>query len=151
MGIARQLSTVAFLLVVGCSSDQPHYAAPPISEPFAGCTVYVFFAENSTELSPLSLEKLNDLSRWCTMAPGKRLFVVGHADETGSAQYNLELSRRRAEAVRSYLLFTGFLAKTIEVIARGDTQPIVTTKGRVTSEGRDPQNRFVVTEIDFKS
>jgi outer membrane protein OmpA-like peptidoglycan-associated protein len=48
--------------------------------------------------------------------------VIGHTDPTGSAAYNLDLSLRRANAIREALLNTGYTG-TIEVDGRGETEP----------------------------
>lgn len=54
--------------------------------------------------------------------------VTGHADrlnQTGVGEYNMKLSRRRAEFVRDYLVGQGIAAELISTDAMGDTQPIV--------------------------
>jgi uncharacterized cupredoxin-like copper-binding protein len=49
----------------------------------------------------------------------KKLMVVGHADARGSEKYNLALSQRRAETVKSYLVSQGIAADKIETRAEG--------------------------------
>ena len=64
------------------------------------------------------------------------VMVQGHASEDGSEEYNLELSRKRAEAVKAKLVEMGIDAARLEVEALGEQQPIgdnSTTEGRVKS------------------
>jgi len=65
--------------------------------------------------------------------------VQGHADAKGSAQYNLGLSQRRAEAVRAYLVGKGIPSERLVARGYGDTQPIASN---ATAVGRE-QNRRV--------
>jgi OOP family OmpA-OmpF porin len=65
--------------------------------------------------------------------------VVGHTDSTGDPKYNLDLSKRRAENVRQYLVSTGVDADKLRILGRGDKDPIASNG---TAEGR-AQNRRV--------
>jgi len=55
--------------------------------------------------------------------PG-RVQIAGHADSRYTSEYNLELSRRRAEAVKKYLVSKGLDADRFEVVWFGETKPI---------------------------
>lgn len=50
--------------------------------------------------------------------------LVGHTDNTGTPEYNMTLSRDRANAVMFYLLSKGVSKKQVQVDYHGDTQPI---------------------------
>jgi OOP family OmpA-OmpF porin len=65
--------------------------------------------------------------------------VVGHTDSTGDANYNLDLSKRRANNVRQYLVSTGVAEEKLRILGRGAKDPIASNE---TSEGR-AQNRRV--------
>lgn len=58
-------------------------------------------------------------------APGARVGLVGRTDSRGSELYNLELSARRASAVRQYLIDHGVEPWRIEVVAAGEHSPLV--------------------------
>ena len=62
-----------------------------------------------------------------------RVRVEGHTDAIGSAEYNRDLSRRRAEAVRDMLVKAGVAAERLEVVAQGEDQPLATND---TADGR---------------
>ncbi|MHB1214179.1 MAG: OmpA family protein [Thiobacillus sp.] len=64
--------------------------------------------------------------------------VAGHADSTGTEEYNLGLSRRRAEAVRDYLVSKGVPAERLTIKAYGESQPVASNS---TSEGRAKNRR----------
>lgn len=64
--------------------------------------------------------------------------VAGHADSTGTEEYNLGLSRRRAEAVRDYLISKGLPAERLTIKAYGESQPVASNS---TSEGRAKNRR----------
>ncbi len=62
--------------------------------------------------------------------------IVGHTDSTGKAEYNVALSKRRAEAVRDYLIETGTSSAKLRVIGLGAKEPIAsndTDAGRATN------------------
>ncbi len=71
--------------------------------------------------------------------PNTVVDVVGHTDNTGSADYNLGLSQRRADAVGNILIDNGVPSQRIRTIGRGENQPIA---NNLTAEGR-AQNRRV--------
>ena len=65
--------------------------------------------------------------------------MAGHADRSGSAQYNQRLSQRRADAVAAELVARGVPRNIIMVSAYGESRPLVPTADGV----REPQNRRV--------
>jgi len=65
--------------------------------------------------------------------------VAGHADRSGTPQYNQGLSMRRAQAVAAELVRLGVKQQAIAISAFGDTRPLVPTAAGV----REPQNRRV--------
>jgi OOP family OmpA-OmpF porin len=71
--------------------------------------------------------------------PALRVSVEGHTDSVGSDAYNMKLSRRRAIAVRDYMVSRGIDAGRISTEGYGETRPVATNH---TAEGR-AQNRRV--------
>lgn len=53
--------------------------------------------------------------------------IVGHTDRSGDEQYNLQLSRRRAETVRDILLAAGVAPDSVYLAWRGESEPAVPT------------------------
>ena len=71
--------------------------------------------------------------------PDSTVQVIGHTDNTGSADYNQRLSRRRANSVADVLMRGGVRANRIDAFGRGEDQPIASN---LTTQGR-AQNRRV--------
>jgi OOP family OmpA-OmpF porin len=75
--------------------------------------------------------------------------IIGYTDSTGEPEYNLDLSLRRAQAVREYLVETGVPADKLRVIGRGEADPIAPN---TTAEGRAQNRRVEIIVIgDIKA
>ena len=77
------------------------------------------------------------------------LMIVGYTDRLGSVDYNLNLSRERAEAVKNYLVGQGMPAQQIVTEGRGMADPVVDCPGNIaTSQVKEclqPNRRVEVT------
>lgn len=69
------------------------------------------------------------------------LTIVGHTDSTGTEEYNLGLSLRRAQAVVGYLKANGLQGLTFEQVGKGESEPVA---GNDTSEGRAKNRRVEI-------
>lgn len=99
----------------------------PAAQAPAGETVIAHFAFDSAQLTAAGRAALD---AW--LASGikdAKIVVIGHADRLGPAAYNNALSRRRAEAARAYLIAKGVDASRIQIVAKGETQPVKHCKG----------------------
>lgn len=103
----------------------------------------VTFATNSTAISPSMREVLDGVAQSMVNYPNSLIDVMGHTDSTGSEQYNLDLSRRRAESVANYLVSRGVNRARIETIGYGEQYPVADNG---TESGR-AQNRRVEIRI----
>ena len=70
--------------------------------------------------------------------------IIGHTDSTGSAEYNLGLSKRRAQAVSDYLVSTGVAEEKLREVGRGEEDPIASND---TAEGRAQNRRVEIIAI----
>jgi OOP family OmpA-OmpF porin len=61
---------------------------------------------------------------------GKTLVIEGHTDVWGDPEYNRDLSKRRAEAVKDYLVQRGIPAEQLRVEGRGEDHPLTTDPSR---------------------
>ncbi len=64
--------------------------------------------------------------------------IAGHTDDTGSAVENIRLSKKRAEAIRAFLIKAGVAANRLKAAGYGPTRPRATNK---TAEGREKNRR----------
>jgi OOP family OmpA-OmpF porin len=70
--------------------------------------------------------------------------IIGHTDSVGSAEYNMGLSKRRAQAVADYLVSTGVERDKLRVVGRGKNDPIASND---TEAGRAENRRVEVVVI----
>ncbi len=86
------------------------------------------------------------------------ILVTGYTDRIGTDAYNLKLSKRRADAVKAYLVDQGIEDQHIETFAKGKSDPIVScdnVKGKVSRKNRKlveclQPNRRVVVEAKIQ-
>ncbi|PSL48348.1 outer membrane protein OmpA-like peptidoglycan-associated protein [Chitinophaga niastensis] len=85
----------------------------------------ILFNTNSDEIQAESYGALKDIAAVLTDNPALRVKIVGHTDTDGNEQLNLDLSKRRAEAVKTALNKTFNIDLTrMETNGKGKTQPI---------------------------
>lgn len=103
----------------------------------------VTFQTDQSNVEPQFYETLNSVAAVLQRYPKTLVDVYGHTDSTGSDQYNLELSNRRATSVANYVSGRGVDPRRIYVTGYGESQPIASN---ATESGR-AQNRRVEIQI----
>lgn len=87
-----------------------------------------YFDYNKASLRPDAVQALqadsSELRDILKDYPNYKLTVEGHCDERGSAEYNLALGDRRAEAARDYLVQVGIPTAQLKVVSYGKERPI---------------------------
>ena len=104
---------------------------------------HVYFDTDSDELQPRSFRELDKLADLMARYGEARVRIVGHTDDEGGHDYNVDLSRRRAARVVRYLEEAGIAAARLESAGRGETEAVASN---ATAEGR-ALNRRVVAEV----
>jgi outer membrane protein OmpA-like peptidoglycan-associated protein len=99
----------------------------------------VLFDTASSTLKPGAREKLARVSGILVSHPGLRLELEGHTDSVGTDEYNQQLSERRAESVRVYLVGQRIASTSVGAAGLGESHPVATND---TATGRQ-QNRRV--------
>ncbi|HMK68268.1 MAG TPA: OmpA family protein, partial [Stellaceae bacterium] len=99
----------------------------------------VFFDFNRANLSAEAMRVVHEAAATFKQTGSARIDVTGYTDTAGSSQYNLALSKRRAEAVKAALIAAGVPASSVGVNWRGEANPLVPTPDGV----RQAQNRRV--------
>ena len=83
----------------------------------------VYFAYNSAELKADHDPALRAHARYLAANPQARIRIEGHADERGSAGFNLRLGERRAATIREALLAHGASKQQVRIKSLGKSQP----------------------------
>ncbi|WKL48546.1 OmpA family protein [Flavobacterium pectinovorum] len=91
-----------------------------VEELINGGYVNVYFDFNSSKPTNASLSGVDFLVKYLKNNPGKSADIIGYSDEIGSSNYNTELSRKRAEAVKAVAVNAGIDASRLNVIANGE-------------------------------
>ncbi|MXO75608.1 OmpA family protein [Altererythrobacter aerius] len=113
---------------------------PPVVAPVCNKGPYiVFFEWDRSDITPEAATILNSAVSAYANCGSAAVMLAGHADRSGSNQYNVGLSQRRADAVRAYMSARGVADSQISTEAFGETQPRVPTADGV----RELQNRRV--------
>ncbi|MBX3211079.1 MAG: DUF4398 and OmpA-like domain-containing protein [Labilithrix sp.] len=102
----------------------------------------VLFASNESTLLPAAMVKLNDVADALIKGnPDSNIVVEGHTDSQGKRDYNVELGKKRADAVRDQLVARGVAADRIKSVGIGPDRPVADNK---TAEGRANNRRVEI-------
>lgn len=110
--------------------NRNHYAAGsvrPASTPgIARSDLMLTFELNSANMTPAAEARARTFAHALMMEElrGKRFMIAGHTDTRGSRAVNIDLSRRRAQAVADYLIAQGVDRSRVEVKGVGPDQPL---------------------------
>lgn len=103
----------------------------------------ILFDVDRSELRPEAKTELTDLAGILKKYDDTIILIEGHTDSTGPEEYNMQLSKRRAESVSHFLASQAVSPGRFSVIGYGEVQPVATNE---TTEGRQ-QNRRVELAI----
>ena len=158
--------TLGFVLLVGsaaCASAPPPPPAPPppvakapepapepkpepapAPPPVIEISSKIQFKTNSAELLNESKKVLDEVVKTMKDNPSYELVEIeGHTDSVGDSHQNLDLSQRRSESVRAYLMSQGIDGARLSAKGYGAEKPVA---DNTTTEGRE-QNRRVEFKI----
>ena len=82
----------------------------------------VLFSLNTYEISTLEKNNLKKLSKYLKENPKSTLIIYGSTDKSGSEEYNLSLSEKRANSSKNYLIELGVNSKQLKTIALGESK-----------------------------
>ncbi len=110
----------------GCPDD-----LPKALKQFTGVIAGITFENDSDKIKKSSNKALDAAAKILLEYPDTYLEIQGHTDDTGTDEYNLDLSQRRAESVKAYLVKKGVPDASVIAKGYGETAPIAegTTKG----------------------
>lgn len=84
----------------------------------------LMFATNQSALNTDTKENLKNLSITLQKYEDTNMLIEGHTDNTGTNEYNLELSKKRASSVQDYLVSLGLNYQRLQIAGYGENQPI---------------------------
>ena len=137
--IKKLLIAFAAASMVAACNEPPPPPAPPPAQPVAATSFMVFFDWDRSDLSSQAQSTIQQAANAFKQTGAARVTATGHADRSGPDNYNMALSLRRANAVKDSLIRNGVPAGVIQVVGKGESQPLVPTADGV----REPQNRRV--------
>jgi outer membrane protein OmpA-like peptidoglycan-associated protein len=103
----------------------------------------VTFATASADISAAAYPALTSVATVLTKSPDTTITVSGYTDSVGSADTNMQLSKKRADSVASYLASKGVAMQRIQSVGFGSSNPIASNDNE---QGRS-QNRRVEIKI----
>ena len=103
----------------------------------------ILFDINKANLKDYSRTELTKLATILNKYDDTNILLAGHTDATGSDEYNLELSQRRAHSVADYLVVQDVNSERFSVHGYGESDPVATND----TEGGRAQNRRVEIAI----
>jgi outer membrane protein OmpA-like peptidoglycan-associated protein len=121
----------------GCPDEVPKQVTK-----FTGVIKGIFFDVDKDTIKKTSRKTLDDAVKVLKDFPDVKVEISGHTDSDGDRDHNIDLSRRRAESVKQYLVDKGLDAGRITTRGAGPDEPIADNK---TAKGK-AQNR----RIEFK-
>ena len=129
----------------GSAAIVPGSADDPASPAYFQTTIgdRVLFAVDQSTLSPEAQLVLDGQAGWLLTNVSYTALIEGHADEQGTREYNLALSARRADQVRSYLIERGIAGNRLQVVPYGKERPALLCS----EESCYTQNRRAVTVL----
>jgi general secretion pathway protein A len=126
------------------STPESDFSDKQPSDLFDNQKAIIYFEHNSNDIPAKAYDTLNNLIKLTSRRPDLRITVEGFTDSYGNPVYNKQLSKFRADMVKSYLIGQGVSASKIDAFGRGSQNPITSN---ASSEGRK-QNRRVEIKIN---
>jgi len=130
-----------------CPNTPPGVAVDQFGCPEKGSITLegVNFEVNSAVLTADSQPVLDTVADGLVKHPHLKVELQGHTDSTGTKAYNMVLSGKRADAVRSYLLSKGVSSQQLVSKGYGPTEPVASN---ATREGRAKNRRVVMNVLE---
>ena len=101
----------------------------------------ILFAHNSAQLSSTAMQNIEELAKTLKKYGDTNVLIQGHTDATGSDQYNLNLSQRRANSVRAFTTRQGVASNRITTEGFGERMPVASNN---TAAGKQANRRVEI-------
>lgn len=105
----------------------------------------IHFTTGSAKITPESARTIEKIAKLLEEHPNLRLLIEGHTSSTGSYEANMQLSKERAAAVKSYLVDNfGISPDRLKTMGLGETQPVASND---TEKGRAKNRRVEIVKL----
>lgn len=126
------------------SEDPPIFCpAPEGLRPPEPIIRTVYFNNDTTVLTDESQAQIEEIYQDIIVYPAAEIVVIGHTDTQASTDYNLALSKRRAELIKANLVEIGIDPSIISTEGRGESDLLIETADNVS----EVRNRRVVIDV----
>ncbi|MFJ4394692.1 type VI secretion system membrane subunit TssM [Pseudomonas sp. NPDC089396] len=89
-------------------------------------TLFAFGRADFQSLEAAGQRQLNSIANKLLNTPNVgKIVITGHADQIGNAQSNLQVSRQRAQTIKTYLVGKGLPAELVDAVGEGSNKPLV--------------------------
>jgi OOP family OmpA-OmpF porin len=105
-------------------SGDNNYSLAQMKNMINGQYVNVFFDFDETRITTGTISAINFLIKYLNANPKANAEVIGYADEYGDYQYNINLSRKRAERVIEMIVRSGIDAKRLKLVVKGEDNSV---------------------------
>ena len=104
----------------------------------------VYFEFDHSDITEDGMRQLDQKVDALQRNPNVQLRIEGNADDSGSDEYNLALSQRRAAIVSRYFTDRGIDASRLRIAAYGEERPACTTSREEDCRSRNRRDEFVI-------
>lgn len=107
----------------------PVVVPKPVAKLCSPTTLEIQFDTAKSDIKPKYHDELKKVGDFLTENPGAKGVIEGHTDNVGSLKMNMDLSQRRAESVRAYIIKNfGIASERISAKGYGPTKPVASNK-----------------------
>ena len=119
---AKVMALVAIVAVLATAFVQAN--GQSAREPKGAFMETIYFDYDSATIMKCQIDRLDKNVNYLKQFPDAVVTVQGQADEKGPNGYNKDLGKRRAKAVKNYLVDKGICAKNIKICSIGEESPL---------------------------
>jgi peptidoglycan-associated lipoprotein len=125
-------------------SEDAESASRARSSDRAAITTPVMFQFDRSEITDEGLQQLDQKVDALQRNPAVRVRIEGNADDSGSDEYNMALSQKRAAIVHRYLTDRGVDASRLQIVSYGEERPACTATREEDCRSKNRRDEFVI-------
>lgn len=101
----------------------------------------IYFDNDKATIKSESAKELDRIATFMQSNPSMEIMAESYTDSKGATKYNKELSQKRAESVKTYLVSKGIAENRITAVGKGESNPVVDCDSQECTEEQHEQNR----------